>query len=612
MRNMEKSCGTTRLLRNVFFALETCWKFSKKLTVGLLGEKIITYVNWVFFSAIFLKKLVMDLDNHRPTAEIITWVVIVGIIFSIISLLENYIECVLKPLEQIRLFEQLHLKIFDKARNVEIMCYEDVDFYDKYTKAIDKSEEKIIAVIEGLGGSIWGLIALVVVFILLYQIKPEAILFIVFPIIGNFVFANLKNKAEYKRYQKYAPNDKVLNYVNRTMYLADYAKEIRLTNIFNILKRQYDGATDNLVSIAKKYAFENAFHNFWKITFSFTSIFEGMLIYAIYEHLVRHSINIAELTVMTGQMMAMAWILILLFNDFVTVNKNVIFLNDLRFFLEYEEKIPENQDGLIPSSDYKTIEFNNVYFSYKDKEVISNLSFKINKGDMIALVGHNGAGKTTIIKLLLRLYDPTKGAIFLDGVDIRKYNLRAYRELFATTFQDFCIMGASIKDNVLMGRDKDDVEITINEALEKAGIQKKISELNNGQNTMMTKEFDESGIVFSGGENQKIAIARTFVQKSQLKIFDEPSSALDPISEYELFKSIIAEHKQHTMILISHRLSSVKLCDRVIMLENGRIVEEGTHKDLMVLGKKYAEMYKAQARNYLAIENIKSNKGDMR
>ena len=603
MENTEKSGKTLRLYRNVHFALETCWKFSKKLTVCLLGEKIITYLNWVFFSAIFLKKLVMDLDSHKPASEIITWVVIAGIIFSLISLLENYIECVIKPLEKIRLLEKLHLKIFDKARNVEVMCYEDVDFYDKYTKAIDKAEDKIIAVIEGLGGCIWGSIALAAVFVLLYQIKPGAILFIIFPIIGNFVFANLKNKAEYKRYQKYAPNDKVLNYVNRTMYLADYAKEIRLTNVFNILKRQYDGATENIVSIAKKFAFENAFHNFWKITFSFTSIFEGMLIYAIYEHLVKHSINIAELTVMTGQMMAMAWILILLFNDFVAVNKNVIFLNDLRYFLEYEEKIPENQDGLIPSSDYKSIEFKNVCFSYKDKEVISDLSFKINKGDMLALVGHNGAGKTTIIKLLLRLYDPTEGTILLDGVDIRKYNLRAYRELFATTFQDFCIMGASIKENVLMGRDKDDVEITVDDALEKAGIKNRVNELSNGQNTIMTKEFDESGISFSGGENQKIAIARTFIQKSQLKIFDEPSSALDPISEYELFKSIIAEHNQHTMILISHRLSSVKSCDRVIMLEKGRIVEEGTHKDLMAMRKKYAEMYKAQARNYLAMEN---------
>lgn len=161
----------------------------------------------------------------------------------------------------------------------------------------------------------------------------------------------------------------------------------------------------------------------------------------------------------------------------------------------------------------------------------------------------------------------------------------------------------TVRENVMMGRHVENEEEVVKSSLRKTGILDKIESLPEGINTMMTKEFDEKGAVLSGGQNQKLAAARTFAKPSPVKIFDEPSSALDPIAEYELFKNIINEGKDHTMLFISHRLSSVKNCDRVLMLENGRLIEEGTHKELIALGGRYCEMYKRQAMNYLAIEN---------
>ena len=227
----------------------------------------------------------------------------------------------------------------------------------------------------------------------------------------------------------------------------------------------------------------------------------------------------------------------------------------------------------------------------------------IKKGETAALVGHNGAGKTTIIKLMLRLYDPDKGVILYNGKDIRQYNLKAYRDVFATTFQDFKLFGMSVKENILMGRHFDDEDERVIKALKMAGVYDKIMTLKDGVDTMMTKEFDEEGAVLSGGESQKVAVARTFVKEAPMKIFDEPSSALDPIAEYELFKSILKEAKDHTMLFISHRLSSVKDCDKVFMLEKGTLIEEGTHKELIAAQKQYYQMYKMQAMNYLALEN---------
>ena len=280
-----------------------------------------------------------------------------------------------------------------------------------------------------------------------------------------------------------------------------------------------------------------------------------------------------------------------------------MFINNLRNFLEYKETLPEDQDGIMPDIEFDSLEFKNVSFSYGSKEIIKDLSFTIKRDQTAALVGHNGAGKTTIIKLMLRLYDPDSGIILYNGKDIKKYNLRAYREVFATTFQDFMLFGMTVKENILMGRQYDDEVKMVTDALKKAGVYDKVMTLDKGIDTMMTREFDEKGAVLSGGESQKIAVARTFVKNAPMKIFDEPSSALDPIAEYELFKNILREAKDHTMLFISHRLSSVKDCDKVFMLERGKLIEEGTHAELMRLNGNYAAMYKKQAMNYMAIDH---------
>ncbi len=310
---------------------------------------------------------------------------------------------------------------------------------------------------------------------------------------------------------------------------------------------------------------------FWQLL-TFTVMFEGVLLFSIYKNLVVGSMSLAELTVMTSLMVAATWILIGLFENIMETIKNGMFISNLRSFLEYEEKIPENQDGIMPDENFGSLEFEHVSFSYQNEETIKDLSFVIRQGENIALVGHNGAGKTTIIKLLLRLYDPTEGVIRLNGIDIREYNLRAYRNLFAAAFQDYRIFGMTVKDNVLMGRHLENEDERVIDALKKAGVYDKISSLPEGIYTMMTKEFDENGAVLSGGEGQKVAVARAFIKPSPIRIFDEPSSALDPIAEYELFNSIMEDGVNHTMIFISHRLSSVKNADKVFMLETGRII----------------------------------------
>lgn len=601
-KKKEEKLSFGRTMANDWYALKLGARYSKKIVAGSFIAMFIGYFEWVFFDAIFVRRVVDGLDRNVPTGEIFTFILISGAVFAATGLLHQYIENMIFPLEATRLFGGIYKQLYRKASNVELKCYEDSDFYNKYTMACDRAVDKVMEIIKSFFGIFIGAVAAGVVFKFMFDIDPFSVLFIFAPLIGNFLFGNFKNKEEFKRYKEQTPNDKVLNYVNRTMYLPDYAKELRLFKVFNLLKGQYRTATQNNVDIAGKYAFKNAHLNFWRITFTFSIIFEGMMIYGIFLFAEKKSITLAQLTVMTSMMVAMTWILIDLFNDIMVVIKNGLFINNLRGFIEYEEKIPEDQNGMMPEKGFETLEFDNVCFSYKDEETIKNLSFRIKKGQKIALVGHNGAGKTTIIKLLLRLYDPSSGVIRLNGVDIREYNLHAYRELFATTFQDFAVFGMTVRENVLMGRSFDNPDEVAESALRKAGVWEDISALPKGLDTIMTKEFDEKGAVLSGGQNQKLAVSRTFAQPAPVKIFDEPSSALDPIAEYDLFRNIMKEADGHTLIFISHRLSSVKNCDEVFMLENGTLIESGKHETLVKSEDgRYAQMYKKQAMNYLAI-----------
>lgn len=590
-------------MKNSWFAMKLAATICPSLIVHTFIMWLIGQSEWVFFDGVFMKVIVNALSEGRDFKSILSFILICAAIFCLLAIYTGYVDNVVYPLKTNRLYGGIYKKLYAKAKNVELSCYEDPDFYNRYTMAMDGAEQKITAVIRGMIGAVIGTAASVSVFYMMYEIDHFAMLFIISPLIGNFLFGNLKNKYDYMRYQDSVPNDKVLNYVSRMMYLPDGAKEIRLSNVFSLLKKQYGQATENNVKVANKYAFRNAHMNFWRITFTFTVIFEGVLLYAIYRNRVTGSITLAELTIMTSLMVAMTWILIRVFENVMEVLKNGMFINNLKGFLEYEEKIPEDFDGEMPAADFESLEFKNVSFSYKDKEIIHDLSFKITRGQTAALVGHNGAGKTTIIKLMLRLYDPDSGTILYNGKDIKLYNLKAYRDIFATTFQDFKLFGMTVKENILMGRHYENEDQLVKEALKKAGVLERIEQLDKGIDSVMTKEFDEGGCVLSGGESQKVAVARTFIKNSPMKIFDEPSSALDPIAEYELFNSIIGEGKDHTMLFISHRLSSVKNCDKVFMLEQGRLIEEGTHKELMERNGSYAAMYKKQAMNYLAIEN---------
>ncbi|MGN0402048.1 MAG: ABC transporter ATP-binding protein [Acetatifactor sp.] len=601
-----KKSFTGKIIHNNLYAMKEMMAISKERVVCSIIKRLIEYLLWVFYSAFFVRFILDALEQEKALKEILIAIAVIGGISLVLEFFLYYCNNVLFPAWNVRIFHELYKKVYKKAENVEIGCYENREFYDKFSTAIDDMGNKLCQCVDNMSTVFCGTIGGVLACYTMVEIDPWTVVFLVAPLLGNFLFAPKMNKIFYDRYQDGVPYDRKLAYVNRVMYLKEYAKEFRLSKVFRVVQEQYSEATEGKSEIWRPY-FKRAFLlGMLQYFFSYIVIFEGILLYGAYQALVPEApgITFSQMAVLTSVMVTASWVWVQVIQAVNRGTENSMLVENFRNFLAYEEQIPEDGTGDLPDSEIKSIEFSHVSFGYPNgKQILSDVSFTIEAGKNLVLVGHNGAGKSTIIKLLLRLYDPTEGVIKVNGRDIREYQLSAYRNLFACAFQDGVVFPGTVRYNVLMGREGTDQEVIT--ALQKAGVYEKMESLPLGIDSQLTKEFDENGTLLSGGECQKILVARAFAKPAPVAVFDEPSSALDPIAEHELLSGILKETDGKTRILISHRLSCVKEADYLILLENGRIVEEGTHQMLLKKQGKYAELYKVQEQNYCAFHTEK-------
>jgi len=289
-------------------------------------------------------------------------------------------------------------------------------------------------------------------------------------------------------------------------------------------------------------------------------------------------------------------------NSYSNLRRANLGVNDYRVMDSIGEVFNHSKGCELPKSQEHplTIEFKDVAFRYPgaEKDTISNFSLKIDGGSKIALVGVNGAGKTTLVKLLTGLYYPTHGEILINGKSIREYNIEEYYRLIAVVFQDVQILAFTIAKNVAVCRDEHIDYERVSKCLELAGLKDKVDELKHKENTYLTQHLDKEGIMLSGGQMQRLMLARALYKNAPILILDEPTAALDPIAESEIYEKYNSLTRGKTSLFISHRLSSTKFCDRIIFLENGNIAEDGTHEQLITKGEKYAKMFEIQSHYY--------------
>lgn len=586
------------IFRNTAFMLKCSLKSSPLATILIYLAYIAENVYYaVVFNVMFLQTALSIIEGNGTFREFTIRISI--IIFGKLAVdLFSYI--VFHPVREkyeIKYEGYLNRMIFEKAQQVELACYENPDFFDNYNRAtwvVEKGAYKRI--IEGSAWTIGSVVSIIFLAIYLYQLDPLLLLIMICPVIV-MAFRIMRNSVEFKKEREMTPFERQKDYTKRTVLLKDFAKEIKTTSIFEVVKRRFKSAVDSNIKLINKYGWRIVVLEVLSDFFGEVIPIAGGFAYGCYRLIVRQDLPIADFSVLISAITNCRNKLNQLAHYFTMQQKHCLWVQNLREFLAYE---PQVKGGTLDPGEFESIEFKNVSFRYGENKdySIRNVSFRIDKGQSIAVVGHNGAGKTTLSKLMMRLYDVTEGEILYNGVNIKEYDLLKYREKFASVFQDYRIFAMTVAENVLI-REVDEENIPLaQKALRQSGVYEKILTLDEKENTILTREFDDEGALLSGGESQKVTIARMFAKSFDVAILDEPSSALDPVAETKMYDSLMEGTKDKTVIYISHRLSSATRSDNILVFAGGKLIESGTHEELMNLDGEYCKMFTLQASGY--------------
>lgn len=523
--------------------------------------------------------------------------------FVLLGLLFNaylYQKIQMKSLPKIR--QAVKEKMYQKAREIDLECYDNPEFYNDYVLAVSEAENQV----DRLFGVLWSLFTgITSVFLsgaFFIGNDPASFVFIAVSFAASLVAGKALNRLNFNIRNEKNPLERKLGYVNRVFYLNDYAKELRLnTEVSGELLKDFDETNDRVLDIDKKNAGKRFRLQFFKDYICNSFLIDVVyMIYLVYCAAVLHRISYSNVVVMRGTANRMKNNMGRFSDTYPKMQEISLYVDKMQKFLAIEPKIVSTANRALPEKPAE-IELRNVSFGYNETDgyILKNISMKIKPYSKIAIVGYNGAGKTTLIKLIMRLYDVSEGEILLDGVNIKEYDVGEYRRKIGTVFQDFKIFAATVKENVLLDFAEKGTDEAVNTALEKSGFAERLRSLSAGLKTSLTTEFEDDGVNLSGGEGQKLAVARVFYKDANLIILDEPSSALDPIAEYHLNHSMLTAAEHKSVVFISHRLSTTRIADRIYMLENGRIIEEGSHAELLQQNGKYAKMWSVQAGQYL-------------
>ena len=586
------------IFRNTAFMLRCAWKSAPLSLITIYLAYILENVYYsVVIGVMFLQTALSIIEGNGTFKEfaIKMCIIVFGKIFvDLFAYIDMY---TIRTKFEIKCESYINSLIFKKAQEVELGCYENPDFFDNYNRAtwvVEKGGFKRI--IEGSAWTIGSVVSIIFLVFYLISIDPFLLFFIATPLIV-IAIRTKKNNIELEKEKEMTPFERQKDYTKRTILLKDFAKEIKTPGIFAVVKKRFNSAIQKNIEVIDRYGWKIAILEALADFFGEVIPVCGGFGYGCYRLIVLQNLPIADFSVLISAITTTRNKLNQLARYFAMQQKHCLWVQNLRDFLDYEPKLT---GGGIEPADFESLEFRNVSFRYdgNDKNTLTNVSFKINKGETFAVVGHNGAGKTTLSKLIMRLYDVTEGEILYNGINIKEYDLQKYRDKFASVFQDYRIFAMTVAENVLI-RETDEENVKLAEkSLVQSGVYDKIRTLPNGINSLLTKEFDQSGALLSGGESQKVTIARMFAKDFEVAILDEPSSALDPVAESKMYDALMDGTKGKTVFYISHRLSSATYSDRILVFAKGKLVETGTHDELMSLEGEYCTMFTLQASGY--------------
>ncbi|HZP22875.1 MAG TPA: ABC transporter ATP-binding protein [Terriglobales bacterium] len=588
-------------LRNLPPVLKIVWD-SGPVTV-VLGFVFRLFSALQPVALLYVSKLIIDtivnvLRTHHPIPHRLWWLVgaefVIAVLGNIVARIIDYLDALLAD----KYMRHVSIQVMKHAAELDVLAYEDPVFYDRLERARVQATDRL-AMIQMLGRLVQQVITTITLSVSIIYFSPWLLLLLVAGVLPAFLGESHFAFLGYAKNFRQTPVRRQLDYLRQVGGSKEAAKELKLFGLSGFLTERFTRLSDEVyeenVALSRRKLIAGAL-----LSIVGSLGYYGAYLYVIWKT-VTGVLTIGTLYFLAGAILQASQNIQLIFSTLSGVADQALFLTDLLAFFEMQPSIRSKPNALpAPRPIQRGFEFRNVSFAYpgSPRRILKDLNFTLHVGERVALIGENGQGKTTIVKLITRLYDPTEGQVLLDGVDLREYSLEdLYREI-GVIFQDFMRYEMTARENVAVGRIEEIENLDeIARAAHKSLADEVIAKLPRHYDQMLGRRF-ENGVDLSGGEWQKLALARAYLRDAQLLILDEPTAALDARSEYEVFERFAELTAGKMALFISHRFSTVRMADRIVVLADGQIVEDGSHQQLVALGGQYAEMFEMQAASY--------------
>ena len=587
--------------QNTVYVIKNAWKRDKSVLFIILAQIFLTVI--ISTVSLYLPKTVVaQITSEAPVQTLVITVLAFTVIIMILQAVKNYFDSSAQP-KRTQLRVRVCYDILDKAISTDYTNLEDQKFTDAKQKAQDitnnnaASTEAIYSCLSNLGINLLGFIVYVV---LLVSVNPLVLLITAATTVFGVMVRRRANKWQHDHDSESAGFNKRLWYLNSIGQNYEMAKDIRLFAMIDWLKEIYATNMKLAFDFDRKVQLKHLIAD--AVDCAATFIREGIAYAYLIWQVLYSGMSVDSFVLLFAAIGGFSgWIMGIL-NEYSSLSMHSLNYCRLRSYLEYPDKFNHKSGRAIVPERGKpySLELKNVSFRYSGAEenTLENINLTIKPGEKLAIVGLNGAGKTTIVKLLCGFYDPTEGEVLLNGKDIREFNRKQYYALFTAVFQEFNILPVTIAENVAQVSGGDIDEKKLQWSLRLAGIDEKVNSFPDGANSLLIKSVNEDAVALSGGETQKLMLARALYKDSPVLILDEPTAALDPIAESRLYSRYNELSAGKTSIYISHRLASTRFCDRVLLIDNKTIAECGTHNELMESGGKYAGLFEIQSKYY--------------
>lgn len=591
-------------LRNIPPLLAMVWETSPAITIASLLLRLVSSL--VPPALLWVAKLIVDQvvsqvagrPLHPEDPNRIWRLLALELAIAVGSDLLARVNTLCDSLLGDRFTNHVSLKLMEHATRLDLYSFEDPTFYDKMERARRQTTSRL-GMLASLSGMAQQCITLVTLSAGIVLFAPWLLILLVVAVVPSFIGETRFAMLGYSLLYRWTPERRELDYLRALGASQQSAKEVKIFGLGDYLTERSRQLFERFYQENRKLAIQRA------ATGSALNLLPTVGYYGAYAYILSRalsgSLTVGDLTFLTGAISRSRGLIEGLFGGFSSISEQALYIRDLFDFFAMQPSIVSKPGALpVPRPFKEGFEFRNVGFRYPGSErwVLRNVNFRLEKGQKIALIGENGAGKTTLVKLLARLYDPVEGEIRLDGVDLRDYQVEDLRKEIGVIFQDYMRYDMMAKENIGVGRIEEfENRHRIEESARKSLADAVIGQLPEGYGQMLGRRF-EGGVELSAGQWQKIALGRAYMRDAQLLILDEPTAALDARAEYEVFQRFADLTRGKMAVLISHRFSTVRMADRILVLENGMIREQGTHEELVRMGGRYAELFELQAAGY--------------